>query len=155
MQGSTGAAPGPPSRCHRQAGGIPRRLAVSLAIGGDCLADIAQLRAEPAVFGQGGFRPDGVPADRHPRGGRTRGAQAIDTARAAARARAWKLAGSAAPNHERSARTPLVVDVDATLVTAHSEKEWPHLLLFTDHGAGGTGEPLADAAAPGQRGIRS
>jgi hypothetical protein len=26
-------------------------LAISLAIGGDCLADIAQLRAEPAVFG--------------------------------------------------------------------------------------------------------
>jgi Transposase DDE domain group 1 len=27
-------------------------LAVALALGGDCLADIALLRAEPAVFGQ-------------------------------------------------------------------------------------------------------
>jgi hypothetical protein len=26
-------------------------LAVVLAVGGDCLADIAKLRAEPAVFG--------------------------------------------------------------------------------------------------------
>ena len=27
-------------------------LAISVAIGGDCLADIAQVRSEPAVFGQ-------------------------------------------------------------------------------------------------------
>lgn len=49
--------------------------------------------------------------------------KAIDTARAAARARAWELAGKHAPNHQRSAKAPLVVDVDATLVTAHSEKQ--------------------------------
>jgi hypothetical protein len=48
---------------------------------------------------------------------------AIDVARAAARARAWELAGSRAPDHEIDAARPLVIDVDATLVTAHSEKE--------------------------------
>jgi hypothetical protein len=41
-------------------------LAVTLALGGDCLADVAVLRAEPAVFGpvaSGGLGPHGVPDD--------------------------------------------------------------------------------------------
>jgi len=46
---------------------------------------------------------------------------AIDTARAAARA--WRLAGPHAPDRDVTAGKPLVIDVDATLVTAHSEKE--------------------------------
>jgi hypothetical protein len=47
----------------------------------------------------------------------------IDTARAVARARAWKLVGAHAPNHAASAWTPLIVDLDATLVGSHSDKE--------------------------------
>ena len=48
---------------------------------------------------------------------------AIDTARAAARARVWALAGEHAPDHGIDARDPLVIDLDATLVTSHSDKE--------------------------------
>ena len=61
---------------------------VSVAIGGDCLADIAQLRAEPAVFGHVASDPtvsrliDTLASDA------TAALKAIDTARAAARARA-------------------------------------------------------------------
>jgi hypothetical protein len=43
---------------------------------------------------------------------------AIDTARAAARAQAWRLAGEDAPDHRIDAGTPLIIDIDATLVTA-------------------------------------
>lgn len=138
-------------------------LAISLAIGGDCLADIAQLRAEPAVFGHVASDPtvsrliDTLASDA------TAALKAIDTARAAARARAWKLAGPAAPNHDRSAKAPLVVDVDATLVTAHSEKEqaaptykrgfgFHPLCAFVDHGTTGTGEPVAMLLRPGNAG---
>jgi hypothetical protein len=32
----------------------------------------------------------------------------------------WELAGEHAPDHEVSAEQPLVVDIDATLVTSHS-----------------------------------
>ena len=127
-------------------------LAVSLAIGGDCLADIAQLRAEPAVFGHVASDPtvsrliDTLAADA------VASLKAIDTARAAARARAWELAGKNAPDHDRSAKDPLVVDVDATLVTAHSEKQMAAATFkkgfgfhpigaWVDHGPGGTGEP--------------
>ena len=41
-------------------------LAVSLALGGDCLADVAVLRAEPGVFGPGGPGPDGLADGRRP-----------------------------------------------------------------------------------------
>jgi Transposase DDE domain group 1 len=57
--------------------------------------------------------------------------------------------------------SPVVVDLDATLVGAHSEKEgatpnfkrgfgFHPLLAFIDHGAGGTGEPLAAMLRPGK-----
>jgi hypothetical protein len=89
--------------------------------------------------------------------------QAIDPARAAARARVWKLAGPTAPNHHRSAKAPLVVDVDATLITAHSEKQlaaatfkkgfgFHPIGTWVDHGPGGTGEPLAMLLRPGNAG---
>jgi hypothetical protein len=48
---------------------------------------------------------------------------AINTARAAARARVWAVAGEHAPGHGATADDPLIIDVDATLVTAHSDKQ--------------------------------
>jgi hypothetical protein len=79
---------------------------------------------------------------------------AIDTARAAARSRVWALAGEHAPDRGIDADRPLIIDVDATLVTAHSDKQcaaptFKHgfgfhpLWTFVDHGAEGTGEPLS------------
>ncbi len=49
--------------------------------------------------------------------------KAINTARARARARVWALVGVHAHDPGASAAAPLVIDIDATLVTAHSEKE--------------------------------
>ena len=43
--------------------------------------------------------------------------------RAVVRARAWTLAGSHAPDHDITADKPLAIDLDASLLTAHSEKE--------------------------------
>ena len=129
-------------------------LAISLAMGGDCLADIGQLRAHPQVFGPVASDPtvsrliDTLAADV------PAALAAIHAARAAARSRAWSLAGEHAPDHETDASWPLVIDVDATLVTAHSEKEqaaptfkrgfgFHPLCAFVDHGPEGTGEPLS------------
>jgi hypothetical protein len=55
----------------------------------------------------------------------------------------------------------VIIDVDATLVEAHSEKQgasahrkhgfgFHPLLAFVDHGAGGTGEPLVGMLRPGR-----
>ena len=144
-------------------GKIITDLAVSLAIGGDCLADLAQLRASPEVFGPVASDPtvsrlvDALAADA------PAALAAINAARAAARERAWSLAGQHAPDHQASAASPLVIDVDATLVGAHSEKEcaaptfkrgfgFHPLWAFCDHGGEGTGEPLAFLLRPGNAG---
>jgi hypothetical protein len=138
-------------------------LAVSLAVGGDCLADLAQLRSAPEVFGPVASDPtvsrliDTLAADA------PAALAAITSARAVARARAWALAGEHAPDHHTDASRPLVIDVDATLVTSHSEKEcaaptfkrgfgFHPLWAFVDHGQQGTGEPLAFLLRAGNAG---
>jgi Transposase DDE domain group 1 len=138
-------------------------LAVALAIGGDCLADVGLLRAEPAVFGPVASDPtvsrtvDALAADA------PAALKAIDAARAAARARAWRLAGEHAPGHDIAADRPLIIDLDATLITAHSEKEYAAptfkrgfgfhpLWAFADHGVEGTGEPLSFLLRAGNAG---
>jgi hypothetical protein len=50
-------------------------LALTLAVGGDCLADVAVLRAEPGVYWAGGLGSDRVTHDRCPRGRRAGGAE--------------------------------------------------------------------------------
>ncbi|MBY3554074.1 IS1380 family transposase [Modestobacter lapidis] len=144
-------------------GKIVLDLAVSLAIGGDCLADLAQLRAAPEVFGLVASDPTVSRCIAALAADAPAALAAINTARAAARARAWSLADKNAPDHAADASAPLVIDVDATLVGAHSEKEsaaptfkrgfgFHPLWAFLDHGTEGTGEPLAFALRPGNAG---
>jgi hypothetical protein len=94
-------------------------LALGLAIGGDCLADVAVLRAEPGVFGLVASDPTVSRTIDRLAGDANAALAANDTARAAARARAWRLADDHAPDHGIDAGSPLVIDVDATLVTAY------------------------------------
>jgi hypothetical protein len=86
--------------------------------------------------------------------------RAIRRARAAARERAWALAGDRAPGADGSL---ILIDIDATIVLAHSEKEkaaptWKKtfgfhpLAAFADHGAGAGGEPLAILLRAGNAG---
>ena len=138
-------------------------LAVSLALGGDCLADVALIRSEPSIYGRVGSDPTisrlvALLAKDAPAA-----LPAINTARAQARRQAWALAGAHAPDHGRNASDPLIIDVDATLVTAHSDKEnakptfkrgygFHPLCAFVDHGTDGTGELLAIQLRPGNAG---
>src|SRR6266545_2223815 len=128
-------------------GVVLRDLVVMLADGGDCLADLGALRDQADLFG-------GVASDSTA----FRVIDAIDEAClerlrgavAKARSRAWELGA-------RPART--VVDVDATLTGAYSEKEqaagnfkggYGHhpLLCYLD----GSGEGLAGILRPGNAG---
>lgn len=144
-------------------GKIVLDLAVALAIGGDCLADVGLLRAEPGVFGRVASDPTvsrliAVLAADAPNA-----LAAIGSARATARAAAWAAAAQHSPDHGIDADHPLIVDLDATLVTAHSEKEkaapnfkrgfgFHPLCAFVDHGSQGTGESLAILLRPGNAG---
>ena len=144
-------------------GKIITDLAVSLALGGDCLADVGLIRCEPGVYGRVASDPTisrliGRLAETP-----DLALRAINTARARARATVWALAGEQAPDHAKSAADPLIIDVDATLVTAHSDKEnakptfkrgygFHPLCAFLDHQAEGTGELLAIKLRPGNAG---
>ena len=160
---SAGLAPWRRPLAIHDPGKVVLDLALTLALGGDCLADIALLRSEPGVYGRVASDPtvsrtiDALAADA------PAALNAIHTARAAARARVWGLAGEHAPDHTADAASPLVLDIDATLVTSHSEKEqsaptfkrgFGHhpLWAFVDHGAAGSGEPLAVLLRAGNAG---
>ena len=157
---STGLARWRAPRAVHDPGKIIADLAVMLALGGDCLADVAALRAEPELFGPVASDPvisrlvAALAADA------PRALKAIRGARATARERAWALAGAAAPGADG---TLIPVDIDATIVIAHSEKEkaaptWKRtfgfhpLAAFADHGPAGSGEPLALMLRPGNAG---
>ncbi|ABW11841.1 transposase IS4 family protein [Parafrankia sp. EAN1pec] len=138
-------------------------LAVALALGGDCLADITLLRAEPALFGLVASDPTVSRTIDRLAGDAEKVLTALDRARAAARGQVWAAAGEHAPDHTVSVHDPLIVDLDATLVTAHSEKQdaaptfkrgfgFHPLWAFIDHGQAGTGEPATVLLRPGNAG---
>jgi hypothetical protein len=93
---------------------------VTLALGGDCLAGIAALRAERALFGPVASDPVVSRLVSRLATDAPRALKAIRAARAAARERAWALAGDAAPGADGGLVT---VDIDATVVTSCSEKD--------------------------------
>lgn len=138
-------------------GKIVADLAVAVALGGDAACDVAVLRAQPGVFGRVASDPTvsrlittlATDADD--------AVAAIAAARASARERVWNVAG--APIQDGR----VVIDLDATLLDAHSEKQdatrtWKKgfgfhpLLSFVDHGGPSGGEPAAQLLRPGKAG---
>jgi hypothetical protein len=98
-------------RSRHDPGRTLRDLAVMLADGGDCLSDLSALRDQPALFGEVASHATAWRAIAALEQGRL---EAVRAARARARKRVWELAG--APRR-------VILDIDATLITAHSEKE--------------------------------
>jgi Transposase DDE domain group 1 len=95
-------------------GKIVADLVVALALGGDCLADIAVLRAQPELAGPAASDPVVSRLVTALAANAPAALRAIRKARAAARERAWALAGDAAPGGDG----PLIpVEIDATIVT--------------------------------------
>jgi hypothetical protein len=147
-------------RAVQDPGKVLLDVATAVALGGDCLADLAAVRAQPAVFG---------PVSSDPTVSRLFTALAADVdtavaairaARAQARAAVWArrrpLAGS--PGQRDGGQ--VIIDIDATPVTAHSDKEHAeptykrgygfHPMCTTiDHGTHGTRGCRGDQPAPG------
>ena len=132
-------------------GRVLRDLALTLADGGDCLADLGALRDQRELFGRvashaTAWRAIAAAGE----GDRLDGLRA---ARARARSRAWQA--GAAPEE-------IVLDFDSHLVTAHSDKEgaaptWKGgfgfhpLLCYLD----GSGDPLAGLLRTGSAGANT
>ena len=147
---------------HHDPGKIITDLVIAVAVGGDCLADLAILRAEPGVFGPVASDPTVSRLIATLASDPRRALAAINSARADGRAAAWKAAGQQAPDHHISADAPLVIDIDATLITAHSDKEhaaptykrgfgFHPLCAFADHGRRRHRGTAGDAVAARQR----
>ncbi len=133
-------------------GRVVRDLAVMLADGGDCLADLRAVSDQAALFGQTAsvstaFRVIDQIASTP---GRLDG---LRDAHARVRAHVWELAGAPAR---------LTIDLDATLITAHSEKDraagtykggygFSPMLAYGDE----TGEALAGELRPGNAGANN
>ncbi len=147
-------------RAVHDPGKIVADLAAAVALGGDCLADIAVLREQPELAGPVASDPVVSRLVSALAGDLPRALKAIRAARAAARERAWTLAGDNVPGADGGLVT---IDLDATIVIAHSEKEqaaptWKKtfghhpMTAWADHGAEGGGEPLAIVLRPGNAG---
>ena len=117
---STALTPWRPPRSRHDPGKVLIDLAMAVALGGDCAADLAVVRAQPELFGSVASDPTvsrlvtGLAAEIETV------LPAIRAARASARAAAWDrrrpLAGTAG-NRDGG---QVIVDLDSTLVTAHS-----------------------------------
>jgi len=146
---STGLADLKQRRSGHDPGRVVRDLAVMLADGGDCLADLGAVRDQGALFGP--VASDSTAFRVIDRIACTPGLlDALAGAHARARERVWKQTG--APER-------VTIDIDATLVTAHSEKEgaagtfkggygFHPLLAYCDE----TDEALAGFLRPGNAG---
>jgi hypothetical protein len=97
-------------------GKIVADLAAAVALGGDCLADIAVLREQPELAGPVASDPVVSRLVSLLAGDLSRSLKAIRAARSAARERAWALAGDNAPGADGL----VTIDLDATIVIAHS-----------------------------------
>lgn len=135
-------------------GSVLADLAVAIADGADSISDLKALRDQPGLFGPVTSTPtawrvlDRVSEAHLPR---------LRADRAAARAAAW--AAGAGPDLSRE----LCLDLDATIVIAHSDKElasptWGHtfgfhpLVCFLDRPEIASGEALAGVVRTGRAG---
>jgi len=151
---SEAMAPTVQRRRRHDPGRVLLDLALAVADGGTSLSDLAVLRDQPSLFGAVASTPtasrvvDDVDAER---------LDAIRTARATARATAWRAGLNPVTSHG-----PVILDFDATLLDAASEKEKAErtykkgfgffpLFCFLD----ATNEALAGILRPGNAGARS
>ncbi|MEU1090078.1 IS1380 family transposase [Streptomyces sp. NPDC005892] len=156
---SAALSPWRKARAVHDPGKILMDVALAVALGGDCLADVGTLRAEPAVFGPVASDPTVSRLIDTLAAAGPKALAAIRSARAEVRKRVWKLAGASSPDSTGQ----VTVDLDGVLVLAHSDKQdatatWKKtfghhpLMGFVDHGCGGTGEPVAALLRPGNAG---
>ncbi len=156
-----------PSGARHRPGTILGSLAVMLAGGGEHVSDLDILRTGAGVFGKVAsnatisrfFERTVTNPDVFTYG--------FATLTRELRSRAWEAAADRNPALMATALDPLIVDLDATLVTSHSDKEqavgtykggygFAPFIASVDYGAGnGGGEILAAVMRPGNAGANS
>lgn len=156
-----------PSLAWHRPGTILGSLAVMLAGGGEHVSDLDMLRTGDGVFGKVAsnatvsrfFERTVISPELFSYG--------FATLTRELRTRVWGAAGDRNPALKATAREPLILDLDATLVTSHSDKEqavgtykggygFAPFIASVDYGTGnGGGEVLAVLLRPGNAGANS
>ena len=156
-----------PSGARHRPGGILGSVAVMLAGGGEHVSDLDMLRSSAGVFGKVAsnatmsrfFQQAAAAPDVFDYGFATMAREL--------RSRVWEAAGERNPALCATALNPLIIDLDATLVTSHSDKEqavgtykggygFAPFVASADYGADkGGGEVLATMLRPGNAGANS
>ena len=150
-----------PARAAHDPGKVLLDVATAVALGGDCLADVAAVRAQPEVFGTVASDPTVSRVFAALAGDVDDAVVAIRKARADARDRVWARRRPLAGVSGHRAGGQVIVDIDATLVGAHSEKEGAEptykrgfgfhpMCSSIDHGAHGTGDAGVLNLRPGR-----
>jgi hypothetical protein len=146
-------------------GSVVLHLAMTLALGGDCLADMAIARGHAALLGPVASDPTVSRVIADLAAEPERALAALRGAHATARVRVHALGGAPAARPGIAGLPDALVplDLDATLVTAHSDKEgarptfkrgYGHHPIWCalDHGEGAGGEALDCLLRPGNAG---
>ena len=112
-----------PDGARHRPGAIIAALIAMLAAGGEHVSDLDMLRTSPGLFGQVASNAtvsrffdrinNDVEVFEH----------GFATLAAELRHRVWHTAGERGPGRTYTARDPLIIDMDHTLITAHSDKE--------------------------------
>ncbi|NVN00809.1 IS1380 family transposase [Arthrobacter sp. SDTb3-6] len=156
-----------PAGARHRSGGIVGSVAVMLAGGGEHVSDLDMLRGSAGVFGAVAsnatmsrfFQQAAAVPEVFEYGFATMAREL--------RSRVWEAAGDRNPALAATALDPLILDLDATLVTSHSDKEqavgtykggygFAPFVASVDYGAGqGGGEVLATLLRPGNAGANS
>ncbi|MFK4299900.1 hypothetical protein ABH924_005090 [Arthrobacter sp. GAS37] len=156
-----------PSGARHRPGRLIGSLAVMLAAGGEHSSDLDMLRTSPGLFGA---LPSNATLSRffeRTVANRELFGYGFETLTRELRTRVWDAAGARNPALRATAADPLIIDLDATLVTSHSDKEnasgtykggygFAPFTASIDYGTfHGTGEVLANLLRPGNAGANS
>jgi hypothetical protein len=143
-----------PSSARHRSGTILGSLAAMLAAGGEHASDLDILRSSPGFVERSVVNPELF-------------GYGFETLTRQLRTRAWDATGERNPALSATAADPLIIDLDATLGTSHSDKEnvastykggygFAPFIASCDYGAGnGSGEILACVLRPGNAGANS
>ncbi|MET9020805.1 IS1380 family transposase [Actinopolymorpha sp. NPDC004070] len=157
---SVALAPWRGRRAVHDPGKVICDLVTAVALGGDCLADLGVVRAQPGLFGAVASDPTVSRLIATLAGDVEVSLAAIRAAHAAARSAAWAARRPLPARAGSGEGGQVTVDIDSTLVTAHSDKEhagptykrgfgFAPMCAFVDHGEHGTGETLSLQLRPG------
>lgn len=156
-----------PAGARHRPGTLLGQLAVMLAAGGEHVSDLDMFRSQPGVFGN--VASNSTVSRFFDRAAANPEAftHGCETLARTLRTMIWEATGQRSPQARATAAEPVIIDIDATLVRSHSDKEqvagdykggygFAPFIASIDYGTThGTGEVLTVLLRPGNAGANN